>query len=51
MASERKVSTDDGRDFAESLGLEFLETSAKNATNVEETFNRIATAIKQKLED
>jgi len=51
MAAERKVTTDDGKEFADSLGLQFLETSAKNATNVEETFNQIATAIKLKLED
>jgi Ras-related protein Rab-1A len=51
LQSERKVSTEDGKEFADSLNLEFLETSAKNAHNVEETFSRLATLILQRLED
>jgi Ras-related protein Rab-1A len=51
LQSERKVSTEDGSDFADSLNLGFLETSAKNATNVEEAFSRMATLILQRLED
>jgi GTPase SAR1 family protein len=36
--SERKVSTEQGKDFAAQYGMKFLETSAKDATNVSEAF-------------
>jgi GTPase SAR1 family protein len=36
--SERKVSTQQGKDFAAQYGMKFLETSAKDATNVSEAF-------------
>eukprot|EP00602_Paraphysomonas_sp_CaronLab_P010423 CAMPEP_0185024030 /NCGR_PEP_ID=MMETSP1103-20130426/6914_1 /TAXON_ID=36769 /ORGANISM="Paraphysomonas bandaiensis, Strain Caron Lab Isolate" /LENGTH=202 /DNA_ID=CAMNT_0027556873 /DNA_START=76 /DNA_END=684 /DNA_ORIENTATION=- len=36
--SDKVVSSEKARAFAESLGIPFLETSAKNASNVEEAF-------------
>jgi len=36
------------QDFAEQLGIPFLETSAKNATNVEQAFLTMAKQIKDK---
>jgi len=36
--------------FADELGIPFLETSAKNATNVEEAFMAMTAAIKTRLE-
>jgi small GTP-binding protein len=48
---ERKVSTEDGRNLADSLKLGFLETSAKKGTNVEEAFSRLAALIVQQLEE
>jgi hypothetical protein len=37
------------QEFAESLGIEFLETSAKNATNVEKAFMTMAAQIKSRM--
>ena len=36
--------------FADELGIPFLETSAKNATNVEEAFMAMTAAIKTRFE-
>ena len=41
----RVVSFEKGQDYAESLGIPFLETSAKNALNIEEAFVKIATTL------
>lgn len=38
---KRAVSYEMGREFAESLGIQFVETSAKNGTNVEKAFMTI----------
>jgi Ras-related protein Rab-1A len=37
-AAERVISTEKGKAFADSLGIGFIETSAKEATNVEQAF-------------
>ena len=41
----RKISTKEGRDYAEEEGLLFFETSAKTGVNVQEVFTAIANAI------
>jgi len=38
MENERKVTYEQGKDFAEQYGMKFFETSAKNSTNVNEAF-------------
>ena len=38
MENERKVTVEQGRDFASQYGMKFFETSAKNSTNVNEAF-------------
>jgi Ras-related protein Rab-1A len=48
MQDKRKVSFDEGKAFADGLGISFLETSAKNATNVEQAFLNISKQIKDK---
>lgn len=35
--------------FADTLGIEFLETSAKNASNVEKAFMMMASQIKSRM--
>ena len=37
------------QEFADSLGIEFVETSAKNATNVEKAFMAMSAQIKAKM--
>ena len=41
----RKISTKEGRDYAEEESLLFFETSAKSGANVQEVFTAIANAI------
>ncbi|VEL25392.1 unnamed protein product [Protopolystoma xenopodis] len=46
MATKKVVDTDRAYRYAEELGIPFLETSAKDATNVEEAFIKMAQQIK-----
>lgn len=45
LASDRVVSTDDGKAFAEKYQVPFIETSAKDTTNVDTAFTEIIRAI------
>ncbi|ETN99530.1 rab-type small G protein, partial [Reticulomyxa filosa] len=38
----KKVASEEAQSFADKLGISFLETSAKNATNVESAFLTMA---------
>ena len=38
MENDRKVTTEQGKEFAAQYGMQFFETSAKNSTNVNEAF-------------
>ena len=38
------------QEFARSEGIEYIETSAKNSTNVENMFRQIAVDIRQRVE-
>ena len=49
LTSKRVVSTEQGKEFADSLGIEFLETSAKTSTNVEQAFLTMASQIKARM--
>ena len=51
LTEERKVSEEEGREFAEKNGLLFFETSAKTGKNVEEVFTQSATLIAKKIKD
>ena len=48
LTSKRVVSFDAAKEFADNLGIEFLETSAKNSTNVEQAFMTMAAQIKNR---
>jgi len=50
MTSKRIVDTNSAKDFADKLGIPFLETSAKNSTNVEQAFLTMATDIKNRMD-
>uniref|UniRef100_A0A6B2LV61 Uncharacterized protein n=1 Tax=Arcella intermedia TaxID=1963864 RepID=A0A6B2LV61_9EUKA len=47
---KRQVTTEEAQKFADQSKLEYFETSAKNATNVEELFSKMASSIKDKLD-
>merc|ERR1712190_187477 len=48
LAEKREVSKDAAEEFANDLGIEYIETSAKNADNIEEAFHQMAKTIKAK---
>lgn len=47
----RKVSVEEGKALANSLGMSFIETSAKTKTNIENIFNTITTVIYENMPD
>jgi len=49
LVSKRAVETATAKSFADELRIPFLETSAKNATNVEQAFLTMATEIKNRM--
>ena len=38
LEAQRQVTTEEGKELADRLGIKFIETSAKSATNVEKSF-------------
>ena len=51
LASKRVVAYDEAKAFADSVGVDFLETSAKSAAHVEDAFMALAAAIKERMSD
>ncbi|CAG8608431.1 12671_t:CDS:10 [Acaulospora colombiana] len=49
LTTKKVVEYTVAKEFAEQLGIPFLETSAKNATNVEQAFLTMAKQIKDKM--
>lgn len=49
LANKRAVSFEQGQEFAKSMGIPFVETSAKNAVNVEKAFMDMAAQIKARI--
>ncbi|KAF9732063.1 hypothetical protein PMIN01_09992 [Paraphaeosphaeria minitans] len=49
MADKKVVEYTVAKEFADSLGIPFLETSAKSATNVEQAFLTMARQIKERM--
>ena len=47
----RQVSHSKGKEYADSLGIDFLETSAKSGTFVDTAFLMMASEIKKKMND
>ncbi len=44
------MKTEEGKTLADSLGIKFLETSAKDAVNVEKAFTTLSNEIKSKVQ-
>uniref|UniRef100_A0A671PQF2 Ras-related protein Rab-1A-like n=1 Tax=Sinocyclocheilus anshuiensis TaxID=1608454 RepID=A0A671PQF2_9TELE len=49
LTPKKVVDYTTAKEFADSLGIPFLETSAKNATNVEQAFMTMAEEIKKRM--
>merc|ERR1719350_680173 len=49
LSSKKVVSYDEAKELSDSLGVQFLETSAKNAHNVEQAFQTMAADIKKRV--
>ncbi|ORC86600.1 putative small GTP-binding protein Rab1 [Trypanosoma theileri] len=49
LVTQKAVDTQMAKDFADSLGIPFLETSAKESSNVEEAFTKMAMDIKKRV--
>ncbi|CAN0449944.1 unnamed protein product, partial [Discosporangium mesarthrocarpum] len=49
LEAKRVVTYEEAKAFADTLGIEFLETSAKNASNVEKAFMMMAGQIKSTM--
>lgn len=49
LEEKREVAYEEGLELAKQYDVPFLEVSAKNATNVEETFTKMASDIFQKI--
>lgn len=49
LTTKRQVDMETAKEFAGNLNIPFLETSAKNATNVEDAFMTMAGEIKKRM--
>jgi len=49
LEAKKQVESATAQEFANSLGIPFLETSAKNSSNVEQAFMTMASEIKNKM--
>ena len=49
LVVKKTVDTNTAKEFADSLGIPFLETSAKNSTNVEEAFMKMGADVKTRV--
>jgi len=49
LSTKKVVDYNTAKEFADGLGIPFLETSAKNATNVEQAFTTMASQIKSRM--
>ena len=51
LEDDRVVSKEEGRKLADSLGISFLETSAKEKINIDEVFQNLSKQIYECLPD
>jgi Ras-related protein Rab-1A len=49
LTANKVVSYETAKAFADEMGIPFMETSAKNATNVEQAFMAMAASIKSRM--
>ena len=49
LTSKRQVTFEEAKEFADQMSMEFVETSAKQASNVDRAFLTIASQIKNRM--
>ena len=49
LTTKKVVDTQTAKEFADSLGISFMETSAKNSINVEQVFTTMAEEIRKRV--
>lgn len=49
LMENRAVTTEEGTEIAESLGIQYFETSAKDNINVKQTFDALVDEISEKM--
>jgi len=49
LTAKRQVSYEQAKEFADSMNMEYIETSAKQASNVDRAFMSIAQQIKNRM--
>lgn len=50
LESQRQVTFEEGKAYADQLGIKFIETSAKNSVNVDNAFFTMANEIKERVQ-
>jgi Ras-related protein Rab-1A len=51
LDESRNIKYEDGKKYAESLGMNFIETSSKNNTNIKELFDDLSSELLEKISD
>jgi len=49
MKLDRTVSTKEAQELAQSLGIDYMETSAKDSSNVDESFEKLARLVRTRI--
>ena len=49
LSQNRAVTTEEGNEVAESLGIQYFETSAKDNINIKQTFDALVDEISDKM--
>ena len=49
LTESRAVTTDEGQEIADSLGVQYFETSAKDNINIKQTFDALVDEISEKM--
>jgi Ras-related protein Rab-1A len=51
LVDKRLVSTEEGIEFANQRGIDFIEVSAKNTNNIDQAFYTLSASIKKRMKD